>query len=188
MKRIYFAHPVNVYDTELEWQMLKVIQEAFPDVAIENPNQSHHQIGYAEWKKRLEGDKTKQGGMSYYYDVVLPECDSCVGMPFLDGKFGAGVAGEMKFFLNKNQSVFYIFPEIPFVLEDTRIAALAQTERTKLFSDHMQMVLGVEETRARTWIRPGEYNKTKRPYEDAHRVRFVPEEWTKEAIDRATRQ
>ena len=53
MARIYFAHPVTVFDTKLEKQMRNRILASFLGAEIEDPNQPHHQQGYAEWKKKL---------------------------------------------------------------------------------------------------------------------------------------
>jgi len=38
-RKLYFAHPVNTYNTFLEKAMIRLIGEYFPHVIIENPNQ-----------------------------------------------------------------------------------------------------------------------------------------------------
>ncbi len=66
MKRIYFAHTVNSYNTDLEKELLGLIKDFF-GTEIENPNQPHHQVGYNTWKKEYQGHPTKSG-MSYFYE------------------------------------------------------------------------------------------------------------------------
>ena len=88
-QRMYFGHPVNVYDTELERFLLRKICEEFPDWAIENPNQKHHAEGYQHYKEIGRG-------MNYYFEEVLPYCDGGIFLPFRDGAWGAGVYGEAR--------------------------------------------------------------------------------------------
>ena len=63
MNKIYFVHPVNVYNEPIEAAFEELIAyyltNNFKDL-IENPNQPHHQRGYAE-----------KGGMKYFYNDVL---------------------------------------------------------------------------------------------------------------------
>ncbi|HEY4486660.1 MAG TPA: hypothetical protein VJB70_02925 [Candidatus Paceibacterota bacterium] len=187
-KRLYFAHPVNVYDTELERNIVAYLEKAFDpgpegiSWEIENPNQPHHQVGYADWKKRLENDPTKQGGMSYYFDVVLPECHGCVALSFLDGKFGMGVAGEVKFFVDRGLPVFEVRSG-PSCGSPTFTMWSFNGKEKELFAMlDPSLVLSIEETRARTWMSPKEYNKVKLPYVEAHRITFEHEKWTSEYI------
>lgn len=100
--KIYFGHPINTYDTELEGQLLQRISEVFPGWFIENPNEEYHQEGYKLWKK-LHGN-----GMLYYYREVLPTCSAGVFLPFRDGKWGAGVFGEAEFLYNRGCDIFQI--------------------------------------------------------------------------------
>ena len=43
---LYFAHPVNVYGTELESNLLARIVGEFPGYDIVNPNAPQHLAGY----------------------------------------------------------------------------------------------------------------------------------------------
>ena len=86
--KLYFGHPVNVYDTELETKLLKRILAAFPSCEIENPNQPIHEKGYQDYKARTGN------GMDYYNVEVLPKCVGGIFLPFRDGKWGAGVFKE----------------------------------------------------------------------------------------------
>ena len=172
---LYFAHPVNVFDTPLEVEMEHLILATFPEARIENPNQKHHQEGYARWKERTDASGHK--GMGYYYEEVLSFCDGCVALPFLDGKWGAGVVGEAQFFLKKGQPVYrVIVPQV------NKIRELSAFLRLQLLENNLRIVLSVEETRARTWVSSELYNKEKLPYDRAHLVRFVHEQWTSEYL------
>jgi len=161
--RVYFAHPVNVYDTDLEKELLKLIQDFFgPGVEIENPNQPHHQVGYKTWKEKYKDHPTKSG-MTYFYEIVLPGCNMCVCQVFLDGKWGAGVANEAAFYIKKGQPVWMIEPKTH------KIRLLTVQERDLIVKNDPILVLSIEETRCRTWGR-GEPYKNKVPYEQSHLV------------------
>ena len=189
MKKLYFAHPVNVYDTLLEESLVAFLKWTFGQGLmggecweIENPNQPHHQVGYADWKKRLEGDLSKQGGMSYYYDVVLPQCHGCVALAFLDDMLGAGVAGELKFFIDRNLPVFELGVDVDGGCSMQGVIGIGDFEKHLISSSDPSVVLSIEETRARTWVSPEEYNNTKLDYLKAHIIAFESEKWTSEYI------
>lgn len=179
MEKVYFAHPVNVFGTELKTEIMPVLRTVFKRIQIEDPDQPHHQKGYADWKKRLEGNPNKSGGMSYYYDEVLPACDRCVAMPFLDGMYGAGVAGEAKFFIERGGAAFILTCS---AISGWRVYAMSRVERECLMRNDPMYVLSIEETRARTWMSPEGYNRVKRPYETAHEIDFDPSQWTTEYL------
>lgn len=80
--RLYFAHPINVYGTDLEAALLERIAERYPDHEIVNPNAPEHDAGY------------KAKGMAYFLEDILPKCDECVLLAFRDGKIGKGVYAE----------------------------------------------------------------------------------------------
>jgi hypothetical protein len=125
---LYFGHPVNTYNTNLEGRMIFAIKEFFPDWLIENPNQPIHEKNYQEWKARTGS------GMNYYYQEVLPKCTMGVFLPFRDGSFGAGVFGEAKFIQDLGHPIYKINPRgnSIWLLDLSRVH-----------------VLSVEETRAR---------------------------------------
>lgn len=101
-KRLYFGHPVNVYNTDLENQLLQKISEHFLDWDIENPNQKCHQEGYTHWKE------TTGNGMDYFTKQVLPSCQGGVFLPFRDGAWGAGVYKEAKFYADQGHPIYMI--------------------------------------------------------------------------------
>jgi hypothetical protein len=86
-KRLYYMHPVNTYDTELEREQLEQIAELFEDWEIVNPNQPEHQAECARLK--AEGKRY----MQYFVDLAN-SCDGGVFLPFRDGMIGAGIVKE----------------------------------------------------------------------------------------------
>ena len=125
--KLYFGHPVNTYGTELEEKLLGAIAVAFVGWEIENPNQPKHEEGYQRFKKE------NGNGMLYFTEKVLPLCKSGIFLPFRDGKWGAGVYKEAKYFADWNFPVWMINP-------------LGIIEYTYLQEIHP---LSVEETRER---------------------------------------
>ena len=183
LSRPYFAHPVNTYNTPLESAAMKFIERALPGAEVENPNQPHHRVGYARYAERAKESSTTHKGMNYFFDEVLPGCDSCIAMPFLDGRMGLGVAGEAKKFAEKNMFVGVVFPverRVPGDLnkllkkfiEDPScglfaILPLTEEKTVQLLAQDPKLVVPHEETRLRTWYI---YNRKPRPYEVAHLV------------------
>ena len=133
-QKIYFGHPINVYDTELESFLMKKIYEVFPDAEIENPNQKHHAEGY----KRYSDSGGR--GMDYYFKEVLPNCQAGIFLPFRDGKWGAGVFGEARFIFDLGRPILKIDP----------------LGTIRIFLPDLAEVLTVEETRARIRMPSGE--------------------------------
>ncbi len=165
--KLYFAHPVNTYGKPIEAKMLELIEIAFPQFEIENPNQPHHQIGYKKWKERTGN------GMRYFYEVVLPNCEAgSVAMPFLDKKLGAGVAGEIIWYLKRNKKIFLISaPDLdwvrPFFKEEKDLLLQWDKLRNKSESVGNSLVLSIKDTRKRTWE---VLYKEMRKYSEAHLV------------------
>lgn len=93
-KRLYFGHPINLYDTPLEAELVAEIRRLFPDWEIVNPNSPEHQAGYAAYEQTRKDADGKPTGMGYFFEEVLPTCDGGVHTPFRDGMFGKGVFGE----------------------------------------------------------------------------------------------
>lgn len=172
---LYFAHPTNTYNTTLEDTAIGLIVSSL-HVVVENPNQERHQVGYAEYRKRSEDARTGRG-MGYFFDVVLPTCDGCVALVFLDGKVGAGVAGEIAFCIERGQPVYFVEPATD------SVRPLTEREKQLIVDWHgmrktapsseawentgNEVVLSINETRLRTWR---VYNLERRPYEEAHLV------------------
>jgi len=99
---IYFAHPINFYNTPHERDLIKKITGFFPEYHVENPNQTHHQENYPIWKQETGS------GMNYYLDIILPYMDAGIYLPFQDGMIGAGIFGEMEFLYNFGKNIWQI--------------------------------------------------------------------------------
>ena len=57
MDKIYFAHPVNIYNEPLEIAFEKLIAQELTNrnlSLIENPNQPKHQVGYNKRATRMK--------------------------------------------------------------------------------------------------------------------------------------
>lgn len=127
MKSLYFAYPINVFNTPLEQRLLSEISNSFPDWKIENPNQSHHQKNYQIWRKE------KGNGILYFLEEVLPKLDTGIALPFSDGMFGAGIVGEINFFLERDKlaweinhkGIITLLPLIP----ESKILTIEQTRQ-----------------------------------------------------------
>ena len=102
MKKIYFGHPVNTYNTNKEKEWIFAIKQHFPEDTVENPNQPLHQENYRYWKKHF-GD-----GMDYYFRVVLPFIEESVSASFEDGMLDAGVYGKAEFLKKRGKLLYEI--------------------------------------------------------------------------------
>lgn len=191
MEKIYFAHPINIYDEPLEEAFVELIADCLMNgdrSILENPNQPYHQRGYERWKAQRDGSPDNPSGhrgMSYFYDEVLPKCSGCVCLPFLDGRLGLGVAGEAKWFLEEGRPVWMVVQthlptadDIKEFISNPRnglfdVRRLTGQEITFILRQDSKLVIPHKETRLRTWV---VYNRDKRPYEQAHLVEMpIPE-------------
>lgn len=121
MRRLYYMHPINTYDTELERQQLELISRIFLDWEVVNPNAPEHQEGY------------KLNGISYFTDLAA-SCQGGVALPFRDGKIGSGIFKEA-FSLTQNNCPVW---KLTFT---GRLSTLDVKDET--------LRLSIEETRAR---------------------------------------
>lgn len=191
MGKIYFAHAVNTYGQPVEQAALKLIRAAFPGSEIENPNQPHHQVGYTKYAERQKESSTSHKGMGYFYDEVLPGCDGGVAMPFLDGRMGLGVNGEMKWLVERGKRVWYMAPaSLPttpadvlvelgkFILDPQsglfKIREFTEGEVDMIRHEAAPLVVSHIETRVRTWKI---YNLIYLPYEEAHLATMPPSDY-----------
>jgi hypothetical protein len=127
--KIYFGHPINLYNTLLERELIEAIRTHFPEWDIENPNQSHHFQGYN--RRKNEGGR----GMDYFFEEVLPQMDGGIFLAFEDGKFGAGVFGEAGWLRDHQHPIFEIG-------RDKKIGELELDDSRKL---------SIDETRTRVY-------------------------------------
>ena len=100
--KLYFGHPVNVYNTPGEKRLCEIISREFPNAELENPNSLVHDEGYKKWKQE------KGSGMKYFFEEVLPKMSAGVFLPFSDGFFGKGVYGEAEQISNQGGKIFEV--------------------------------------------------------------------------------
>jgi hypothetical protein len=110
IKKIYYAHPVSLYNTPQEERDLATLKYLWPDAVIYNPNSHHDQQGYKEW------------GFNWFLDRVS-DCDLLVFRSFPDGKIGAGVWKEVNW-ANVECAIPVI--EIPMLME-SRVLSVDDT-------------------------------------------------------------
>jgi len=117
--KIYFAHPINTYNTILEKFWLEAFSGSGGEII--NPNSKEHQKGY-----KLEG-------MDYFKKLVQ-SCDKLYAFGFGDNSIGAGIAKEMDWMFEKGGQVIFL----PF---------FTQYEEQMVHSINQFKILTVEETR-----------------------------------------
>lgn len=190
--KLYFAHPVNVYNTTLEDAMLKLIAQRFFGVKIVNPNTPEYQKMYNEMKTASGGTHADHKGMDIFYKM-LEGLDGCVSMPFLDCRMGLGVAGETQKTVKAGKSAWLIMPSYELTAAEIEqfvanphngffgIRPLTEEEvktlrnQGELKDNPPPFVVGHEETRLRTFV---QYGGKMRPYAEAHKVKLpVPEDF-----------
>ena len=93
---IYFAHPINTYDTILEKMAIEHIK-TIGECNILNPNAEEHQRGY-----ELEG--------MVYFKRLVQSCDRCYVLPFSDGSIGAGIHKEIEWAMEAGIKCVYMKP------------------------------------------------------------------------------
>lgn len=103
-KVMYFGHPTNTYDTQIESKIEKTISSIFPKYRILNPNTQEHALGYKSFKEKY-GD-----GMLYFFTSVLPKSNAGVFLPFEDKKFSTGQFREAEFLDGMNKPIYEVFP------------------------------------------------------------------------------
>lgn len=191
--KLYFAHPVNVYNTPIENAMLALLAHCFPEDKIINPNTPEGQKAYTEAKAASGGTHADHKGMDVFYKM-LESLDGCVSMPFLDCRMGLGVAGETQKTMRSGKPTWLIVPSHELTVEE--IDRFTENPQNSLFTirlftkeevrslrDHPgelkdnppPTVVGHEETRLRTFV---QYGGQMRSYAEAHKVKLpVPEDF-----------
>jgi len=106
IKKIYYAHPITLYNTNQEEIDLALLKFLWPNSEIYNPN------------SKLDSEKYKKYGMDWFYDRI-GDCDLVVFRPFPDGKIGAGVWGEIQY---AKQECCIPVIEIPILLESRQLS------------------------------------------------------------------
>lgn len=92
--RVYLAHPITDYGTPRQAEAVNALTAMGFD--IENPDQPHHQEGYA------------REGMAYFQGVVR-SCGGLVFVRFPDSSIGAGVGKEIMTAILAHLNVWELF-------------------------------------------------------------------------------
>ena len=96
--KIYYAHPVNIYDTIQEKEDLDFLKLLFPNDEIINPNTIEHDKAY------------KEQGMPYFFAIIVEEINVIAFRALPTGKISAGVMGEIRVGLSNGVSII----ELPY--------------------------------------------------------------------------
>lgn len=126
--RLYFAHPVTDYGGERQRSAIAALERYWREersrqtLEIENPDQPHHQVGYAAH------------GMAYFKDL-LKTCHSLAFMRFPNGAIGAGVGNEIKWALIGCLPVYEIFEGHLYSIQDIPTPILTVEETRSLIAE-----------------------------------------------------
>lgn len=110
MKDIYFAHPKLHYNTDIEMKSLNALANMLTftgleiqDMRILNPNQ--------DWLGKIYEERKAKGDPVPFeiFREVARSCDIVVGVTFLDGVLGSGVAEEMRTAIDNNQDTYILY-------------------------------------------------------------------------------
>ena len=106
IKKIYYAHPVSLYDTPRETIDLSILKYLWPDAEVYNPN------------SKLDQEKYKEYGMQWFLDRI-EDCDLLVFRSFENGKIGAGVWKEIEY-----AELICVLPimELPYTFEGRELS------------------------------------------------------------------
>lgn len=204
MEKLYFAHPVSSYGTPIETAVMVLIRAALPGYDIESPNQPHHQENYEKWKAESEEGRDVHSAMQYFFKVVQPGCVGTPALPFLDGKMGLGVAGEVVRDADDRKPTWFIKPTRegltasdvdafvedptghpifvvqPFTNDELDVVRREVEGHQSCIKNGGEycgtmLVVGHQETRLRSFY---QYRGATRPYEEAHLVSLpVPDDF-----------
>lgn len=101
MPKVYYAHPISIYNTPQEQRDVERLQKLGFEVV--NPNSPECDAGY------------RNGGMEYFRKIVA-DCDAIAVRGFLDGSIPAGVAKEVVMAAEAGKPMF----ELPSTIDFTR--------------------------------------------------------------------
>lgn len=126
--RMYFAHPITDYGTKRQADAIAALEAYWREerprqpLEIENPDQPHHQAGYAAH------------GMAYFKDVV-ESCWSLAFMRFPNGAIGAGMGREIRWKLIGGGHVYELFDGRIYHVESPPTPVLTVEETRALIAD-----------------------------------------------------
>jgi hypothetical protein len=109
MRRLYFAHPINTYNTDLEHELIQKIHEHFDrDIIIVNPSDLVHQVMVMDIKSFYDDAELASKKVMQYFLCIVASCQGGIGLPFQDGVFGAGVYKELERIAQNHHTIWSI--------------------------------------------------------------------------------
>ena len=97
--KVYYAHPVSLYDTKVEKRDIELLQKLGFEVV--NPNAPEHTAAYGQRKR---DGITKDNGFEYFVELAAT-CDLCAFRAFPSGDIGSGVGKEVASFIFADKPV-----------------------------------------------------------------------------------
>lgn len=131
--KIYFAHPVTSYGTQMEIDVLHALGRWMGEELVVNPNSVEHQARYSALSPDVKA-------FSYWLELART-CNMCVFLPFADGCVGSGVMAEIQTFFDRFKSGARVYEWLP-VDKHFRM-------RDQIYFATPGRALDIEETRAR---------------------------------------
>ena len=109
--RFYFAHPINTYDTDLELELINRIYLYFQGgIEVVNPSDLVHQKTVETIKAAHEGREDASKKIMDYFLELVSSCQGGIGLPFSDGRIGAGVYKELLGIAKGHHPIWLITP------------------------------------------------------------------------------
>ena len=98
VEKLYFAHPMQTYDTERERKAIRQIKAGYSSYYIQNPS--------------LHPSRD----MNFYFAWVK-ECQALIFMSDENGYIGKGVYSEIDAARMLNLPVYYVDPDVPVITD-----------------------------------------------------------------------
>lgn len=141
--KVYFAHPINTYNTEAESTIVMALEAT--GYKVVNPNSQQCRSRVSDFRAEYNDKAISSPAVMGYFVGVCDGCDGGIFWAFEDGKIGAGVAKEIKSFFDRDAPVLEVM-----LAKD---GETVQIEQVKEYP--ADRVLSVEETRARVYPSSG---------------------------------
>lgn len=107
--KVYFAHPMAYYNTDIERLMLEMIKMKFPYTELVNPSE------------RVHADACK--GKMQYFETLVASCPIIVACAYPDGLYGMGVYRELNIGFYNKARLFTFFPKLSLEQQDSGATA-----------------------------------------------------------------
>lgn len=109
MRRIYFAHPINTHDTDLEHELIQAIYEHFEsNIVIVNPSDLIHQVMVMDIKASHNNTRVASKKVREYFLHLAATCQGGIGLPFYDGAIDADVYAALQCIEKNHHTIWLI--------------------------------------------------------------------------------